>query len=410
MTPSSWIRSFAWDALWLQSALWLAPLALLLARGQEDPSQGPLDLMVFGFTALFWIAHRFSSSWLAYATAAYRPLLRADPVRFAVVPVAIVATCFGVLLPGDNVLPYTRAERVVALATIDFALVTYHFAAQHYGVLSLYRARCGRAADARSRRLDRLFALGVGGALVLVIEAVAETTAFQELWPGPWRDRAWSEGAAELMRVGASALVAALTAAVLAVEARAAQPSVPRVLYVLGVALMVGIGLQADLPFLFVAVWSTQHWLVATALATRVACAEAAPPRASRIARALHAVNRRPWALLLALGSLSVLLLPVMEVEAVKVDGVYYGDRIFGAFGAALRASEWVPALLAFGFASGFLHYWLDRAVYRMSDPSVRAAARGLFAGGAPAALRPATTGSLRGPVPARRLFHRLSP
>src|SRR5512134_3569251 len=183
MTPSSWVRSFAWDALWLQSALWLAPLALLLARGQEDPSQGPLDLMVFGFTALFWIAHRFSSTWLAYATTAYRPLLRADPVRFAVVPIAIMATCFAVLLPGDDVLPYTRAERVVALATVDFALVTYHFAAQHYGVLSLYRGRSGRAADAWSRRLDRLFALGVGGALVLVIEAVAETTAFQELWP-----------------------------------------------------------------------------------------------------------------------------------------------------------------------------------------------------------------------------------
>lgn len=410
MTPSSWVRSFAWDALWLQSALWLAPLALLLARGQEDPSQGPLDLMVFGFTALFWIAHRFSSTWLAYATTAYRPLLRADPVRFAVVPIAIMATCFGVLLPGDDVLPYTRAERVVALATVDFALVTYHFAAQHYGVLSLYRGRSGRAADAWSRRLDRLFALGVGGALVLVIEAVAETTAFQELWPGPWHDSAWLAGATELLRAGASALVAALTAAVLAVEARAAQPSMPRVLYVLGVALMVGIGLQADLPFLFVAVWSTQHWLVATALATRVACAEPAPPPASRVGRALHAVNRRPWALLLALGSLSVLLLPVMEVEAVKVDGVYYGDRIFGAFGAALRTSVFVPALLAFGFASGFLHYWLDRAVYRMSDPAVRAAARGLLAGGAPTAVRPATTGSSRGPVPARRLFHRLSP
>jgi len=396
--------------LWLQSALWLVPLALLLAHGHEDPSQGPLDLMVFGFTALFWLAHRFSSTWLAYATTAYRPLLRADPVRFAVVPIAIVAACFGVLLPGDDALPYTRAERVVALATLDFALVTYHFAAQHYGVLSLYRARSGRAADAGSRRLDRLFALGVGGALVLVIEAVAETTAFQELWQGPWHDRAWIADATEWMRACAGALVAVLSAAVLAVEARAPRPSMPRVLYILGVALMVSIGLQTDQPFLFVAVWSAQHWLVATALATRIACAEPAPLRASPAGKALHALNRRPWTLLLALGSLSVLLLPVMEVEAVKVDGVYYGDRIFGAFGAALRASEWVPALLAFGFASGFLHYWLDRAVYRMSDPAVRTAARGLLGGGPPCAVSPATTEAWRGPVSARRLSHRLSP
>ena len=35
-------------------------------------------------------------------------------------------------------------------------------------------------------------------------------------------------------------------------------------------------------------------------------------------------------------------------------------------------------ALLALGFATGFIRYLLDPRVYRMSDPQVRAAARGL--------------------------------
>jgi TonB family protein len=35
--------------------------------------------------------------------------------------------------------------------------------------------------------------------------------------------------------------------------------------------------------------------------------------------------------------------------------------------------------LLALGFATGFIHYLLDRSVYRMSDPRVRAAASGLI-------------------------------
>jgi hypothetical protein len=133
-----------------------------------------------------------------------------------------------------------------------------------------------------------------------------------------------------------------------------------------------------DQPLLFVTVWTAQHWLVATALATRVACAEPAASR-SRVWRALHEVNRRPWALLLVLGLLSVLLLPVMEVEAIRVDGTYYGDRIFGSLATALRNSTWVPALVALGFTTGFLHYWLDRAVYRLSRPAVRTAARGLL-------------------------------
>ncbi|PYV64553.1 MAG: hypothetical protein DMG97_34550 [Acidobacteria bacterium] len=55
------------------------------------------------------------------------------------------------------------------------------------------------------------------------------------------------------------------------------------------------------------------------------------------------------------------------------------GFWIFGALATQLRTSSWVPALLALGFATGFIHYRLDRSVYRISDPQVRAAARGLL-------------------------------
>jgi hypothetical protein len=373
-----WVRGLGWDVFWLQSALWLVPLALVLAHGYEDPGESPLDLLVFALTAVFWISHRFGSSWLAYATTAYRPLLRAEPTRFVVVPIAIAAACFAILLPRDDALPFTRAERVMALAMVDFALVTYHFAAQHFGVLSLYRIHSGRPADPWMRRVDRLFALGVGGALVVVAEAVAGTTLFEDVWAGTWLDSEWLAGASGILRVVATALVLALTLGLLVSEARAPSVSLPRVLYVVGVAAMVCVGLHTDRPLLFVAVWTGQHWLAATALATCIACAEPAPPGLP-LWRALHAVNRRPWALLLVLGLLSVLLLPVMEVEAIAPEGPFYGDRIFGTLAVALRTSDWVPALVALGFTTGFLHYWLDRAVYRLSRPAVRIAARGLL-------------------------------
>ena len=373
-----WVRGLAWDGFWLQSALWLAPLALLLAYGHDDPGESPLDWLVFALTALFWISHRLGSAWLAYATTAYRPLLRAEPARFVIIPMAIAAGCFAILLPGDDALPFARSERVLALATLDFVLVTYHFAAQHFGVLSLYRVRGGRGADVWTRRLDRIFALGVGGALVVVVEALLQTTLFQDAWTGSWIDPEWLDDMSGTLRLVATTMVVALTLALLAAETRAQSVSLPRVFYVWGVALMVSVGLHTDRPMLFVAVWSAQHWLAATALATRVACAEPAT-RYSPVSQVLHAINRRPWALLLVLGMLSVLLLPAMEVEAIAADGTYYGDRVFGTFAVELRESEWVPALLALGFTTGFLHYWLDRAVYRLSRPAVRIAARGLL-------------------------------
>src|SRR6476659_2681354 len=157
-----WVRGAVWDVFWMLSALWLAPIVLLLAHGYSNPESSPLDLLYFGLTALFWIGHRLSSTYLAYCTEAYRPLLRAQPIRFIVLPLLITIGCFALFLPSDSALPWSREERLIGLAIIDYAFVTYHFAAQHFGALSIYRSRAGRSTSMQTRRMDRFFALMVG--------------------------------------------------------------------------------------------------------------------------------------------------------------------------------------------------------------------------------------------------------
>jgi len=363
------------------NALWLVPLVLWLTRGRADPESGPLDVLYFGLTALFWIGHRLSSTWLAYCTEAYRPLLREQPVRFVVLPLLVTTACFLVFLPSDAALPWTREQRVVAAAILDYAFVTYHFAAQHFGALSLYRARAGRGACAYARRMDRWFALGIGGVLVLLADVLAGDVAYQDLWLDRWLVPAWlaDPEAQAALREGAEALLLAATAAMLLAEACAPRPSLPRVLYVLGIAAIAGISLQPQSLFPFLVISTSQHWILATGLASRVPGNEH-PPAHGAVRVMLHRLNSRPWALLLAIMTSSVLLMPLFEVEANRQDGTYYGDWIFGALAAGLRTSSWVPALLALGFATGFLHYLLDRSVYRFSDPLVRSAAQGLLA------------------------------
>jgi len=123
--------------------------------------------------------------------------------------------------------------------------------------------------------------------------------------------------------------------------------------------------------------WSVQHWTAAMGLTSLAASGVPAAP-GSRWQRVLAPVNRRGWAVLLVLAAIGALLLPVMEVQAVS-DEYVYADRIYGAFALWLRSSPLVPALLAVGFASGFIHYVLDRAVFRFSSPDVRKAAPGLL-------------------------------
>jgi hypothetical protein len=377
-SPSPWVRGPVWDGFWMLSALWLAPIILWLSHGYSNPETSPLDLLYFGLTALFWIGHRLSSTYLAYCTEAYRPLLRAQPVRFVVLPLAITAACCAIFLPGDSALPWTREERLIGLAIVDYAWVTYHFAAQHFGALSLYRSRANRATDVHTRRMDRLFALTVGGLLVFVADILAGAVAYQDQWIDRWLVPAWIVSTQSAIRVGAMAALLVITVAVLLGELRTSRWSLPRMLYIVGIALMVGLALRPRSLFLFLVIWTSQHWILATGLASQTPSAESAPT-SGVVRRVLHKLNIRPWAVVLFLTLLSLVLLPLFEVEANRETGTYYGDRIFGAIATQLRTSSWVPALVALGFATGFIHYLLDRSVYRMSDPQVRAAARGLI-------------------------------
>src|SRR5438094_8341957 len=312
---SAWVRGPLWDAFWMLSALWLAPIVLLLAHGYSNPESSPLDLFYFGLTALFWIGHRLSSTYLAYCTEAYRPLLREQPIRFIALPIFITAGCFAVFLPADSALPWTREERLIGLAIIDYACVTYHFAAQHFGALSLYRARAERGSCIRAGRLDRFFALTVGGVLVFVADILAGAVAYQDQWIDRWSFAGWIVSAQNGIRGSATLVLFIATAIMLFGEARARRWSLPRVLYIVGIAVMVGLALRPRSLFLFLVIWTSQHWILATGLASQTTRAEPTPINGG-VRGILHRLNIRPWAVVLFFMAVSVDLLPLFEVEA----------------------------------------------------------------------------------------------
>ena len=225
--------------------------------------------------------------------------------------------------------------------------------------------------------VDRFFALTAGGVLVFVADILAGAVAYQDQWVDRWFP-AWIVSAENGIRGGATLALFATTAIMLVAELRTPRWSLPRILYIIGLAGMVGLALRPRSLFLFLVIWTSQHWILATGLASQTPSAESAPTTGI-VRRYLHRLNVRPWAVVLFLMLLSLVFLPIFEVEANRETGTYYGDRIFGAFATQLRTSTWLPALLALGFATGFIHYLLDRSVYRMSDPQVRAAASGLI-------------------------------
>src|SRR5438094_4008709 len=113
------------------------------------------------------------------------------------------------------------------------------------------------------------------------------------------------------------------TAAMLFAELRTPRWSLPRVLYIVGIAVMVGIALRPRSLFLFLVVWTSQHWILATGLTAQLPRVESAPAT-GLVRRALHRVNSHAWALTIFLVLLSVTLLPFFEVEANRQSGTYY--------------------------------------------------------------------------------------
>src|SRR5439155_12669161 len=83
------------------------------------------------------------------------------------------------------------------------------------------------------------FALTVGGVLVFVADILAGAVAYQDQWIDRWLFPAWIVSAQNGIRGGAILVLLIATAVMLFAEARAPHWSLPRVLYIVGLAVMV---------------------------------------------------------------------------------------------------------------------------------------------------------------------------
>ena len=73
-----------------------------------------------------------------------------------------------------------------------------------------------------------------------------------------------------------------------------------------------------------------------------------------------------------------MILTPFFEIEAAS-SGARYSELIFPSLMFWLENSTWVIILVGLGLATGFLHYFMDRAVYRFSDEETRMTAKNLL-------------------------------
>jgi len=364
-----WIRSSNWDAFWLQSGIWLTILLLMLdsTRLQE----------IFYATGvfLFWISHRFSSFYLAWGTQAYKSLRRARKKRFVCFPIFIILVVLAVIYIPDSVSAFTVSERIIGLMMLDFAWGAHHFAAQHYGILQLYHYRLNTESTDSTKKYDRIFCWGVGGVLVIIAELLHGTSFLQEKHILPNLLSDWGiEEIPLLIRFGTLIVVGSTLFMIR--NAYREDYSLPKILYLFGIGLMAFAAYQLD-PFQFLMLWTLQHWLAALGLATHMGGNDLKHDEKQKnvsLKKYSKKTLWKPWPVLMCLCAFSVAMTPFFEIEAVSA-GARYSEQVWPALMKWLQNSELYTFLVGIGLATGFLHYWMDRAVYRFSDLRTRKSA-----------------------------------
>ena len=83
---------------------------------------------------------------------------------------------------------------------------------------------------------------------MFLADILAGAVAYQEEWIDRWLFPQWMVSAQDQIRVGALVLLLIVTAAALFMEVRNEQWSLPRVMYIVGIAIMVGIAFRPRSP------------------------------------------------------------------------------------------------------------------------------------------------------------------
>jgi len=123
-------------------------------------------------------------------------------------------------------------------------------------------------------------------------------------------------------------------------------------------------------PFQFLMLWTLQHWMVSLGLASHMGGNDSLKNNGNDMVKSLNSsfINfSKCLIVLLSLCFFSILMTPFFEIEAVSRN-ISYTEKLLPELMEWLRKSDWVFFLMALGISSGFLHYWMDRAIYRLSD------------------------------------------
>lgn len=369
-----WLESPQWDSFWILSGLWLL-LVILSAQAAGLVPKIP-DALSLGALVFLWGGHILAPVIVTWMNPGLRAHMAKQPGKYLLFPTSILCISILVGMLGDlsqwTVFPEEFRIHVNPRFLIFYSFLiwnTWHFSAQHFGVLAIYR-KLAKQWSPRDRGLDRAFSV----VMTCVLLPVAWYT--EQRWdrlgqlvvylPDP---SAWPHLTSLVIVTSAG-----LTLLYVLVEFLKPNASLPRALYILSIGIQPIFG-TFSYPFFHMAVFSICHWMIEFALASRILRNQLRSSEGPSLGLS-GAMTRNSFAKHIL----------VLALISIPMYGLFWSQTFLGAV-AQMHQSLYDEAMffayklgtqpLALGAISGvyfgisFVHFLYDRHLYAFSRPEV---------------------------------------
>ncbi len=358
---SQWLKSPMWDACWMFSGFWLLIVVVVL---QGSVTIKPVYLVfVFGV----WLAHRFMTTYLVFSLPVFRRLIYKEKIRFFCAPLLTVVATFSFLFMPESVIGISALARLMLLWTVDYFLNLYHFSVQHYGVTCIYESKSCSSSTKNQKAIGKIFFLILGVFFIMLAEIVQGVFFFEESLKLYITNYSAINVFFPFIKAVCIVVVSLLFLVMIAMQWRLRDVHWIKSAYFLQVTVMIVSAFYLD-PFSFLFVWSVQHWLAAVGLGLVMVGNHSAAIDENK--RGIS--TRKKLTAQFSIFFVCMLLLtPLFQVEAMEAD-LRLVEVWLPAFSQSLENNNMLMLLFSLGLSTAFIHYLMDRSVFRLSHPQTR--------------------------------------
>lgn len=344
MSKSNWLRSASWDSLWIMSGLWLVPLGALF---YNSPYSETFFYVLLLATPIIGGLHSFLPLIATFSSPGFAERMRPQKSRIIKMSAAVIVVSFALSVAGGMM---NRPEMWLILGYGYLLWNTWHFAAQNFGVLSLYRST-NEQNSVLERKIDKFYCVTMGCVIMPIVWFCVEARwgPFLKMFP------TWIP--VQALSIATVAVASAMTVAYIVYELRKENRSYQKIAYVLSIGIQPFAAVWAYYPLHFLA-YSIPHWMVEIGITGTIQTKEA-----QRSTRMLPLVNMG-----VILG-LSLALIYFLEMPLIEDGYVLTWWEQLANYEVPIETfySQFtIPALISFLVVPrSFFHFYISRQVFK---------------------------------------------